>query len=250
MAEQLYYPLGVLKEAVFVRRENRFRAEVELDGQIVKAHVPNSGRMQELLVSGAKVWVQPAKEHNNKNGTKTERKTSCTLVLVEHQKRYVCLHSHLANDIVAFWLAHDILPEFAGCKELAREKKIGESRMDFRMYRNEICCYAEVKSVNLLIGDTARFPDAPTSRGSRHLQELINCKMQGMDAAVIFLVMGNDAKQFAPNWQTDPEFAANLALAQQHGVEVYVYTCEIDLQGVRYTGRIPVQEESEWKSMH
>ena len=82
------------------------------------------------------------------------------------------------------------------------------------------------------------------------MQELMQCKAQGLDAAVIFLVMGNAATQFAPNITTDPEFAANLTLAQKQGVEVYIYTCEINLQGVRYTGRIPIQEESEWKFMH
>ncbi len=247
MKENIYYPLGELQEAAFVRRENRFRAEVELDGQIVKVHVPNSGRMQELLIPGATVWVQPAKAAAN---GKHERKTAYTLVLAQQGERYVCLHSHLANDIVAFWLQHDLLPEFAGCTQLEREKKYGDSRMDFRMYRGDVCCYAEVKSVNLLVGDTARFPDAPTQRGSKHLQELMRCKERGLDAAAIFLVMGNAAKQFTPNGQTDPAFADNLAMAMARGVEVYVYTCEIDLQGVRYTGRIPVQEEWEWKSMH
>lgn len=247
MKEEMIYPLGELREAIFVRRENRFRAEVVLDGVPVKVHVPNSGRMRELLVPGAKVWVQPAKEPANK---KTERKTAYTLVLAEQGGRYVCLHSHLANDIVAFWLKHDVLPEFRGCTQLEREKQFGKSRMDFRMQREETICYAEVKSVNLLVNDTAYFPDAPTIRGSKHLQELLACKAQGMDAAAVFLVMGNAAKQFAPNVQTDPEFAEHLALAQAGGVEVYVYTCEINLQGVRYTGRIPVQEESQWKSMH
>lgn len=237
------YPLGELLEASFIRRENRFRAEVLLYGQVVKVHVPNSGRMQELLVPGAKVWVQPAKDE------KRERKTAYTLVLAQQGERYVCLHSHLANEIVAFWLNNNILPEFAGCTQLEREKMYGKSRMDFRLFRNDTCCYAEVKSVNLLVGDTAMFPDAPTARGSKHLLELLQCKAEGMDAAAIFLVMGNNATQFAPNQKTDPEFAKNLALARNGGVEVYVYTCEIDLQGVRYTGRIPVQEESEWKSM-
>ena len=241
------YSLGELCEATFVRRENRFRAEVLLDGQPVKVHVPNSGRMRELLIPGAKVWVQPAQ--NNKK-TQTERKTAYTLVLAQQGEQFVCLHAHLANEIVAFWLQHDMLPEFKGCTSIEREKPFGASRMDFRMYRGETCCYAEVKSVNLLVGNTARFPDAPTVRGSKHLQELIECKKQGMDAATIFLVMGNQAEQFAPNWETDSEFAKNLALAREHGVELYVYTCKIDLQGVRYTGRIPVQEESEWKSMH
>lgn len=122
--------------------------------------------------------------------------------------------------------------------------------MDFQLYRDGVCCYAEVKSVNLLVGSTARFPDAPTARGKRHLEELMAVKAQGMDAAVIFLVMGNAATAFAPNTATDPDFAEALSKAQQQGVEVYVYTCEINLEGVRFTGRIPVQEESEWKSMH
>lgn len=245
--QQLYYPLGELVEAVFIRRENRFRAEVDLNGTTVKVHVPNSGRMQELLVPGAKVWIQPA------SGTakqKTERKTAYTLLLVQQGERFVCLNAHMANSLVAFWLEHQLLPEFAGCTNIERERTIGNSRMDFRMYREERCCYAEVKSVNLLIGDTARFPDAPTKRGSKHLQELMHCKAQGMDAAVIFVVMGNHASSFAPNYETDPEFAAALALAQKQGVEIYIYTCEIDLQGVRYTGRIPMQEESEWMFMH
>lgn len=256
MTDSVYFPLGELAEAVFIKRENRFRAEVELNGQIVKAHVPNSGRMQELLVPGTTVWVQPAKPTKTPSKTKTtdgrqtERKTACTLVLVQQGARFVCLHAHLANEIAAFWLAHDILPEFAGCTGLAREKKLGDSRMDFQLYRDGVCCYAEVKSVNLLVGSTARFPDAPTARGKRHLEELMAVKAQGMDAAVIFLVMGNAATAFAPNIATDPDFAEALSKAQQQGVEVYVYTCEINLEGVRFTGRIPVQEESEWKSMH
>jgi len=246
MNETVEYALGTLYEAVFIRRENRFRAEVELDGQIVKVHVPNSGRMQELLFPGAKVWVQPAAK--SKKGT--ARKTAYTLMLTRQGTHYVCLHSHLANEIIAFWLEHHMLSEFAGYTKLEREKKIGTSRMDFRLERENRCCYVEVKSVNLLDGDIARFPDAPTDRGSRHLQELIHCKAQGMDAAVIFLVMGNNAEVFAPNVETDPAFAEQLTLAQKNGVDIYVYKCEIDLKGVRFAGRIPVQEESEWKSMH
>ena len=82
---------------------------------------------------------------------------------------------------------------------------------------------------------------------NKYYENIVN---QGMDAAVIFVVMGNAATQFAPNITTDPVFAANLRLAQKQGVEVYVYTCEVNLNGVRYTERIPMQEESEWKFMH
>ena len=95
--QALFQPFDELLEAVFIRRENRFRAEVELNGVSVKVHVPNSGRMQELLVPGATVWIQPAKGKTKSN---TERKTAYTLLLVQQGSRYVCLNAHLANEIV------------------------------------------------------------------------------------------------------------------------------------------------------
>lgn len=241
MSEQQIFPLGPFVEAQFVKRENRFRAEVLLDGQPVKVHVPNSGRMKELLVPGVKVWVQPAAGE--------KRKTAYTLLLVQQNGGFVCLNAHLANDFMEFWLQRNLLPEFQGVTLIEREKTYGKSRFDFRLIRQERCCYAEVKSVNLLDGSTARFPDAPTERGSKHLQELIQCKQRGLDAAVIFVVMGNQVTEFDVNWDTDPVFGRNLQLAAQAGVEIYVYTCQVDLQGVRYTGIIPMREETAWKSM-
>ncbi len=235
------FPLGPLLEARFVRRENRFRAEVELQGEPVKVHVPNSGRMQELLTPGAAVWIQPA------SGAK--RKTAYTLLLVQQGKRLVCLNAHLANELVAFWLQRGMLPGFAEAEHIQREKYYGKSRFDFYLQRRGRSCYAEVKSVNLLEGHTARFPDAPTQRGSKHLQELVHCREAGLDGAVLFVVMGNAASDFAVNWRTDPDFGENLQRAVAAGVEVYVYTCRIALEGIRYTGTIPLQEEKAWKSM-
>lgn len=235
------FPLDTLLEAQFVKRDNRFRATVERDGQLVKVHVPNSGRMKELLTHGAPVWIQPA--------SGTHRKTAYTLLLVQQNERFVCLNAHLANDLVAFWLNQGILSGFADTTKIAREKTYGDSRFDFCLERRGKRCYAEVKSVNLLDGIVARFPDAPTVRGAKHLRELACCKAAGMDAAVIFLVMGNAASQFAVNWKTDPAFGEQLRLAYLAGVEVYVYTCQIDLHGITYTGTIPLQEEAVWKSM-
>ncbi len=239
--DERIFPLGSLLKARFIQRENRFRAEVELEGQPVQVHVSNSGRMKELLVPGVDVWIQPAAGVN--------RKTAYTLLLVQQGQRFVCLHAHLANEIIAFWLKQGILPGFAAVEQIEREKTYGKSRFDFRLKRQGRLCYAEVKSVNLLDGHTARFPDAPTERGSKHLQELVRCKEADLDGAVIFLVMGNDASDFAVNWATDPVFGENLQRAVEAGVEVYVYTCSIDLTGIAYTGTIPLQEETAWKSM-
>ncbi len=238
----MMYPFGELLEAVFIQRDNRFRAEVELNGERVKVHVPNSGRMKELLVPGVPVWIQPASGEN--------RKTAYTLLLVKQEERFVCLNAHLANDIIAFWMERNILPGFEGAENIKREKTYGKSRFDFCLERNGKVCYTEVKSVNLLDGVTARFPDAPTVRGSRHLQELIECKQNHLDAAVVFLVMGNKAREFDVNRKTDPDFDIALKQAIEAGVEVYVYTCRIDLHGVVYTGQIPLREEETWKSMH
>lgn len=242
MSEQQPYRFETLVKAEFVQRENRFRAEVLLNGEPVKVHVPNSGRMKELLVPGAAVWIQPACGET--------RKTAYTLMLVQQADSYVCLNAHLANSLVEHWLRQGILPGFEQAEQIRREKTYGNSRFDFYLLRSGKECYAEVKSVNLLDGTVARFPDAPTERGSKHLRELMHCREQGLDAAVLFVVMGNRAGCFAPNTETDPQFAALLKQAMEAGVEVWVYTCRMTPEGVVYEKPIPVQEESAWKSMH
>lgn len=219
-----------LLPARFLRRENRFRAEIELDGQVVKSHVPNSGRMAELLFPGNRVWVQAADN--------PARKTPYSLMLVQQGEGYVCLNAHLANHIFALWLEAGILPEFQGVTAVCREKTWGNSRFDFQLEREGECWLVEVKSVNLLAGRTAKFPDAPTVRGSKHLQELSRYCQQGGKSAVVFIVMGNRAESFAPNAETDRLFAHQLQQARQNGVLVYVYRCRIDLAGVTYDGRI------------
>lgn len=236
------YRFAALLKAEFVQRENRFRAEVLLHGQPVKVHVPNSGRMKELLVPGATVWIQPAAGEN--------RKTAYTLMLVQQDDSCVCLNAHLANSLVEHWLQQKILPGFEQTVQIQREKTYGNSRFDFHLLRGGRECYAEVKSVNLLDGAVARFPDAPTERGSKHLRELMHCRAQGLDAAVLFVVMGNRAESFAPNTETDPQFAALLKQAMDAGVEVRVYTCLVTPEGVMYHKQIPIQEERAWKSMH
>lgn len=241
MKDLQWYPFGELLEAKFLQRDNRFRAEVELNGERTKVHVPNSGRMKELLFPEATVWIRPA------FGDK--RKTAYTLFLVKQQECFICLNAHLANDVIAFWMGQGFLPGFEEVSVVEREKTSGKSRFDFRLQRQGKTCYVEVKSVNLLDGRTARFPDAPTSRGSKHLQELIRCKQEGLDAAVVFLVMGNRAENFDVNWDADSVFGEYLKRALQIGVEVYVYTCQVTLQGICYEGQIPLQEGKIWKSM-
>ena len=231
-----FFPFENLLKAEFVVRENRFRAEVLLDGEPVKVHVPNSGRMRELLYPGAEVWIKAADN--------PARKTAYTLFLVKKEDTFICLYASLANNLIEFWMREGLLAGFRQAKDIQREKTYGKSRFDFKLKREDRICFAEVKSVNLVENNTARFPDAPTERGSKHLKELICVRENGMDAAVLFLVMGNKATDFEANTDTDPAFAKNLKKAEENGVELYIHTCEVRLEGVYYRGMIPMRGEN------
>ena len=224
------WAFDALERAVFIKRDNRFRAEIELAGKRYKAHVANSGRMSELLVPNAVAWVHKS--------DKPERKTPYDLVLIEYGQEKVCLNAHFANDILAFWLQEKVLPEFAAVTAFKREKVWGSSRFDFELFFGEKRCLLEVKSVNLVEHGQALFPDAPTVRGMKHVQELANYQKNGGCSAIVFIVMRQDAQRFAPNTKTDPEFAKALRQAVAEGVKVYVYRCAVDENGVDFAGRI------------
>lgn len=226
------YSFGLLHEAKFGKRDNRFRAEVEFNGEKIKAHVPNSGRMAELLTPGAKVWLRKA--HNNL------RKTPFDLVLVEKEGFLVCLNSHLANDLFAIWLINEKLTPFINYTHYYREKNIGQSRIDFLLDHSHHSCLVEIKSVNLVENGLAKFSDAPTERGTKHLEELITFKKQGQKAAVVFIIMREDATCFTTHDTMDPLFGQTLRKALQNGVQVYAYRCFVNEEGINYAGEVPV----------
>lgn len=221
---------GSLEPAIFIKRDNRFRAEIDIEGERYKTHVANSGRMTELLVPGAGAWVHKSED--------PARKTPYDLVLIEHAGELICLNAHLANAIMAFWLTERLLPEFAEVTSFRREKVHGDSRFDFELHFGEQICLLEVKSVNLVVDGQARFPDAPTVRGTKHVQELTRYQLEGGQSAIVFIVMRQDAHSFAPNEATDPKFAQALREAEAAGVFIRVYRCGIDIEGVAFAGRI------------
>lgn len=226
-----YYDLGSLVPARFIKRLNRFAALVELDGQMLEVHVANSGRMGELLLEGVPVWLKKADNPN--------RKTAYDLLLCEYRGQKVCLNAHLANDFLAHWLANGCLTELAAYPAWQREYKWQNSRFDFFLHNEREKMLLEVKSVNYLVGKTAVFPDAPTARGSRHLEELAAWQRNGQGpSAVCFVVMGQEAEFFQTNEQTDPLFAATLAKVRQEGVQVLVYKSRIEDNKVFFGGRV------------
>lgn len=225
--------MGYVK-GIFKNRPNRFIAEVEIDGEIEIAHVPNTGRCKELLVGDAVVWLEPS---NNPN-----RKTKFSLHFVENKGVLVSLYSQQANSIVFDAIKEGKIKELYGYDYFKREKTVGNSRIDIYLAKKEDdcsgmsfledSCFIEVKGVTLIVDGEARFPDAPTERGAKHLKELIELKKQGNRCVVFFLIQHPAGNFFRPNWENDPTFSKTLNEAHEVGVEILVYRCDNQLDGI------------------
>ncbi|MBQ6512659.1 DNA/RNA nuclease SfsA [Methanobrevibacter sp.] len=221
-------------KGTFLKRPNRFIAEVEVDGNVEIAHVPNTGRCKELLVEGATVWLKPSDNPN--------RKTKYSLHFVENKSVLVSLFSQEANSIVYDAIIDGKIKELSGYSYHKREKTVDNSRIDIYLANNEddCCgmnflvdsCYIEVKGVTLIVDGEARFPDAPTERGTKHLKELIKLKKEGNRCVVFFLIQHPAGNFFRPNWDNDPEFSKTLNEAYDEGVEILVYKCDNQLDGI------------------
>ena len=225
--------MGYVK-GIFKNRPNRFIAEVEVDGRMEIAHVPNTGRCKELLVDGATVWLEPSDNPN--------RKTKFSLHFVENKGFLVSLYSQQANSIVYDAIRDGKIRELSGYSYLQREKTVDNSRIDIYLANEEddCCglsflvepCYVEVKGVTLIVDGEARFPDAPTERGAKHLRELIKLKEQGNRCVVFFLIQHPAGNFFRPNWDNDSNFSEALNDAYDAGVEILVYKCDNQLDGI------------------
>ena len=222
-------------KAKFIERKNRFTGIVELaDSQIVPVHIANSGRLRELFEPGSEVHLI------RQDGA--HRLTQYDLALVKYKERFVSVDARVPNEVVSKAIATSELKEFAGLQMVRREVKFGDSRLDILLDDSQgNMCYVEVKSCTLVVGDTAKFPDAPTERGTRHLTELARAIKEGHRAAVVFLVQRDDAVRFAPNDDTDPVFGQTLREVVDRGVEVYAYICEVTPHHIGIVKSIPVE---------
>ena len=224
----------VYVKGIFKNRPNRFIAEVEVEGKLEIAHVPNTGRCKELLVDDAVVWLKPSDNPN--------RKTKFSLHFVENRGALVSLFSQEANSIVYDAIINGKIKELSGYDYHQREKTVDNSRIDIYLanYEDDCCgmnflvdpCYVEVKGVTLIVDDEARFPDAPTERGAKHLKELIKLQKDGNRCVVFFLIQHPIGKFFRPNWENDPVFSQTLNEAYEAGVEILVYRCDNQLEGI------------------
>jgi len=222
-----------LVEGRFLQRDNRFRVTVEIAGAPVPAHLPNSGRLTELLTPDRPCWLEPFDSPH--------RKTDFDLKLMQYAGVFVSVDARLPNALFAEALKAKWLRPFRPCEQFEREVSLGESRLDFRLTASKgHYCWVEVKSVTLVEDGVARFPDAPTARGARHLRELIQVVNDGADAAVVFVVQRSDALHLSPHDQADPTFGAALREAASAGVKMYAWACDVSREAITIARQLPI----------
>ncbi len=214
----------------FLDRPNRFIAHVELGGESVVCHVKNTGRCRELLVPGAAVYVERAVNPN--------RKTPYDLIAVEKNGLLINMDAQAPNKVFGEWAAGGgFLP---GLTAIRPESAWEDSRFDFLLEDSQGPCFVEVKGVTLEEGGEARFPDAPTERGVKHLRGLQRAAAQGWRAAVFFVIQLKGVTHFRPNDATHPAFGAALREAAAHGVAVYARDCLVTPDSLVLDAPVPV----------
>ena len=198
---------------IFRQRPNRFIAHVETTEGLQICHVKNTGRCKELLIDGARVYLEECEN--------PKRKTRFDLVAVEKGSLLINIDSQAPNKV-----AEEFLPTLFPDLTLIRPETVfGDSRFDFYCEINKEPWFVEIKGVTLEQNHIALFPDAPTSRGTKHLRELIRCQNCGYKACVLFIIQMDGVKFFTPNVATDPKFSQALQDAVDSGVSVVAADC-------------------------
>ena len=225
-----------IHKAKFISRPNRFIAECELDGEIVIAHVKNTGRCRELLVPGCRVYLDEPLGR--------ERKTKYDLVAVEKQLAggkplLINMDSQAPNAAAEEFLRSGGI--FPNATLIRREVTKGSSRFDFYVEEGEKITYLEVKGCTLENDGIASFPDAPTERGVKHIEELIALKKEGYGAAILFVIQMKGITEFRPNDITHRAFGDALRRAGEAGVKIYAYDSIITPDSITIDKPVKVQ---------
>lgn len=222
---------GKILPARFLSRPNRFVARVEAEGEELVCHVKNTGRCRELLVPGATVWLEESPNPS--------RKTKFDLIAVEKGERLINMDAQAPNKVFGEWAAAGGFRE--GLTLLRPETTYGSSRFDFYWESSKSRGFVEVKGVTLEEDGIVRFPDAPTLRGVKHLDELVKAREAGYEAAVCFVIQMENVRWFAPNDETHPEFGQALRRAAQAGVEILAMDCAVTPQSLTMGKSVPIR---------
>ena len=220
--------------AIFIERPNRFIAICDIDGNMVKAHVRNTGRCRELLISGVKVYLEISDQK--------KRKTGYTLIAVEKGDKLVNIDSIAPNKVVLETLQNGKLklPHLGKPDIIKPEKQYNDSKFDFYLESDNKNAFVEVKGVTLEEDGIALFPDAPTERGIKHLKELIKAAAEGYEAYIVFIVQMKGVSSFSPNVKTHPEFGKELNRAFESGVHILCLDTIIEANCIALGEPVPV----------
>jgi sugar fermentation stimulation protein A len=223
-----------LISGLFVKRYKRFFVDVIIDKKIVTAHCPNTGSMQGLLIKNNKVWLTKSNE--------PKRKLKYTLQIIESNNSKVGVNTHLTNKIVLDALKNNKIKNFKAM-EIKTEVKFGDNtRFDFLITESDSKKFIEVKNVTLSrTNKLAEFPDAVTSRGAKHINELIKAKAKGYDVYLMFVIQRHDCDRFSIAKDIDPKYADLLSDAIKKNLNILCYDCKFSPKGIKLNKQIKIK---------
>ena len=220
-----------------IKRYKRFFADIKVNKESLTAHCPNTGSMMGLLDKNNDVWI-------SKNDD-PKRKLKYTLEIIKVKNNLVGVNTHLANKIVAEGLENNSFKEFNNLKDIQAEKFYEkETRFDFLVNKSNKKIFIEVKNVTLFRNtEVSEFPDAPTSRGTKHIKTLIDASKKGFKSYVLFLVQIENMKYFKIAKDIDKDYYENYLMAKKSGVQFLAYRCKIDPKKIKIDKKIKIIDE-------
>lgn len=221
-----------IEEAIFVNRPNRFIANVIIDGQLEKVHVKNTGRCKEILREGTKVYLEKS---NNPN-----RKTKYSLISAYKDDLLINIDSQVPNNVVYSAINSNRIDELMDVNLLKKEVTYGDSRFDLYYEKGEEKGFIEVKGVTLETDGLSLFPDAPTERGTKHINGIIDSLKEGYKSYMFFLIQMPGIKYFKANEKMDSKFANALLQAKEEGVQILAYNSIITKDEIKLNEKVQV----------
>ncbi len=224
-----------LISGLFVKRYKRFFVDIKIDDKIITAHCPNTGSMHGLLKKGNKVWFSKS---NNPN-----RKLKYTLEIIEDKNSKVGVNTHSSNKIVHHALQNNLIDEFDNISEIKQEIKFGlNTRFDFLVSTKKHTAFIEVKNVTLSRKKAlAEFPDAVTTRGLKHINELLKASKKNYKIFILYLIQRDDCKSFTIAKDIDPNYASALKKAINNKLKILCYDCKFSSKGIKLNNKIKLK---------
>ena len=224
-----------LISGLFIKRYKRFFVDIKINNEIITAHCPNTGSMFGLLKKGNKVWISKSSNPN--------RKLKYTLEIIEDNYSKVGVNTHSTNKIVHHALQNDLIKEFDNFLEIKPETKFGlNTRFDFLVTHKKHKAFIEVKNVTLSRKkNLAEFPDAVTTRGLKHINELLKANKKGYKIFILFLIQRDDCKSFTIAKDIDPNYAIALNKAVKNKLKILCYDCKFSSKGIKLNNKIKLK---------